>query len=327
MMRIHFNKFERIAGLFVLTAILGFIVSLASVAIKQGWFEKKVYFVSDFENAEGVHPGTTVQMAGLKAGSVEDVELMQNNRIHVRFYVLSKFHNKIKVDSTAQLIRPFVIGERVLDIGVGSKEAIVLAADSVIKSHETIDLMTIMSGKKLGNYLGAISSMAENLKTLAEAFLNKDRTQSFIQMFDRIDPLLKNMNTMAVEVIKLSRQANRDENLGVVLSQLALTTKDLNKFLPEFAKQAPHLTKDVTELIQNMAILAKEFKVVLPALAAVAPDLPHTSRRAVEALDEAVVLIKAMQKSFMISGAVKDVREEEAKRKPAENHKSPLDSE
>lgn len=322
-MKVKFNKFERVAGLFVMAAFLGGFAFMVSVAVKQGWFESKSMYTTLFTSADGIHPGTTVQMAGLKAGSVEQVELLANNQIHVRFYVFERFENKIRENSQAQLIRPFLIGERVLDVTVGEEELPKLKPGSSIASHETIDLMTLMSGRKLGNYLEGLSSGLGNLRTLAEAFLDKDRTTAFINAFDRIDPLLKNLNTMSIEVIKLSKQATKDENLGTVMGQLAVTTSELNKMLPDLSKKAPEMAKNVESLIRNMAILTEEFKVLIPALAEVAPELPAASRRAVEALDEAVVLIKAMQKSFFVRGSVEDVQREEAqeiksgKRKPA----------
>lgn len=312
MNKLKFNKFERVAGLFVGMAIIGFFLSLLSVAVKQGWFDSKVYFSTAFTNADGIHVGTSVQLAGLKAGSVDNVELTADNKIKVRFYVLSKFENRIKQDSVAQLIRPFVIGERVLDLAVGSNESQPLTENSVMNSLETVDLMTLISGKQLGAYLSTMEGMMDNLKTMAEAFLDKNRTQSFVKMFDRIEPLLKNLNSMSVEVIKLSQQATKDQNLGVVLSQLATTTKELNALIPEMNHRAPQMAKDITQLVTNLAVLTEEFKVVIPALAEIAPDLPHASRRAVEALDEAVVLIKAMQKSFFVRSSAQEVRDEEA---------------
>ncbi len=319
MKNVKFNKFERIAGVFVATAILGFVVSLLSVAAKQGWFDSKVYWHTSFVSGDGIHPGTSVQIQGLKAGSVEEVELTGDNKVRVKFYVLSKFESKIKQDSVAQLVRPFVIGERVLDLSVGSAEAAALGRGSEMTSHETVDLMTLMSGKQLGSYLSAMSGMMENLKFLAEAFLDKGRTQAFVDAFDRIDPLLKNLNTMSLEVIKLSKQASKDENLAVVMRELATTTRELNLILPEMNRQAPEMAKDMSELVTNLAVLTKEFKVLIPALAEVAPDLPRTSRRAVEALDEAVVLIKAMQKSMFVKGNADEVRQEEAEAAKTKN--------
>ena len=59
-----------------------------------------------------------------------------------------------------------------------------------------------------------------------------------------------------------------------------------------------------------------EFEKLAPAITAIAPDLPQTSRKAVEALNQTVILLKAMQKTWLLRSQVKEVREEEA-RKPA----------
>ncbi len=311
---VRFNKFERVAGVFVLVAIGGFCFAMVGVAIKQGWFDKKIYFTTMFQSADGVHPGTAVQVSGLKAGSVSEVDLLADNKVQVRFYVLAKFQNKLKQDSKAELIRPFVIGERVLDVTVGSEESAPLKPEAVMASNETMDLMTLISGKQIGTYLQSVSEMAKNLHELAKAFLDKDRTQTIISMFDKIDPLIKNLNSMSVEVIKLSKQATGDEKLGNVLGELVVTTKELNKIIPEMNAQAPQMAKDLSQIVSNLSVLTQEFKVFIPALQAIAPSLPAASKRAVEALDEAVVLIKAMQRTFFVKGSASEVREEEAQR-------------
>lgn len=319
MMRVKFNKFERVAGLFVLVAIVGCFLSMVGVAVKQGWFESKTTFTTVFESAEGLHSGTPVLMSGLRVGAVDTVELRPDNRIGVEFKVFSKFASKIRQDSEAQLVRPFIIGERILEITVGSAESAELEAGAVIRSTEAVDLMTLMSGRKLGVALGEMGGMVENLRFLAEAFLDKDRTAGLVKIFDRIDPLLVNLNSMSVEVVKLAKQGTKDERFANVLKELAVTTKELNAMLPDLKRRAPKMADDLEQLVSNLAVLTESSKVLMPALAEIAPDLPRSSRRAVEALDEAVVLLKAMQKSWMLRGSANEVREEEAKRdrKPA----------
>ncbi len=289
MMKIKITYYERVAGLFVLFAILGCMIAAVSVAIKQGWFEDKVYFQTYFENADGLHEGTVVQMAGLRAGSVSEVQLEADNKIKVVFYVLGKFRDKVKKDSAAQLIRPFIIGDRMLDISVGSPELGMLQAGNTLPSNEATDVMSILSGRKLGNYMAQTAQMLENLKTVLEAFLSKDRTEAMIKIFDKLNPLVENMNTMSVEVTKLSKQATEKNNMQAVMANVALLTAELNKTIPQL----------------NAAM--KEM----------GPELPKTARRAVEALDEATVLIKAMQKSMLLRSNVEAVRAEEKTRLPA----------
>lgn len=317
-MKHKFNKYERVAGLFVLLAIGGVLLTAVSVAIKQGWFATKIHYSTTFENADGIHPGTLVQMAGLRAGAVDDVELQQDNKIRVTFYVLSKFQPRIREDSTTQLIRPFIIGDRALEVTVGSESAPHVPQHHVLASTETMDIMSLLSGKSLGSHLSKLSSTLENLSSMVQALTNKDRTQSLVRIFDRLDPLLASIEVMATEMTKLSRQATHKGNLQNVVSNLAVTTHELNMILPDLNRENPELAKDIAMMSKNLAILTTDFKVLGPALKSVGPELPQATKRAVEALNETVIMLKAMQKSMFIRGSVQEVREEEAKsRKPA----------
>lgn len=315
MMAINFNKFERVSGLFVMFFVVSGVVGAIFVAIKRDWFAPKIYLSTDFENAEGVHSGTEVRIAGLRAGSVDQVELLENNKIRVGFDVLEKFKTKIREDSKTQLIRPFVIGERVLEITVGSESSPMIQNRATLAAHETLDIMSILSGRNLGDYLGAMNGILVNMKVLIEAFTSAQRAENFVKTIDQIEPLVRNLNVMSEEVIKLSRQATRKDNLGTVLSNLSLTTSQMNQMIPLIIEKAPELSQDMTKIMQNLAVLTENFKLLTPTIVEMAPTLPKTSRRAVEALDEAVVLLKALERSIFIRGTVKDVREEESQRR------------
>ncbi len=326
-MKVKFNKFERVAGLFVLFAIVGCFLIAASVAIKQGWFENKIKFYSVFANADGVHAGTTVLIAGLRAGIVEDVELLGSNKILVNYYVLGKFHERIRVDSKVQLVRPFVIGDRVLEISVGSPEQNIALEATALQAEETMDLMTLLSGKRLGNSLEKMSEMLGNLEFLMQAFLEKNRTKSMISIFDKLDPLMGNMNDMSKEVIRLSSQLTYKQNLKKTLAQTAVLTRELNVILPELNRQNPELAKNLATLTKSLSSMTQDFKSVTTMMKDYGPEIPTVARRALEALDEATVLMKAMQKNFFLRSSVQEVNEEETAevdqgtRKPARSKK------
>lgn len=316
MNKIKFNKFERVAGLFLLLAILGVVVTALSAAIKQGWFEPKVQYTTTFESADGVHQGTIVQMSGLRAGAVDSVELEANNRIRVNFHVMGKFQNRVRTDSNIQLIRPFIIGERVLDLSVGSDKFEEVPVQGHIASVESMDLMSLVSGKNMNTYLGKLGGILESAQVVMDAFADKSRAESLVRVIDRLDPLMRNLNTMSVEVIKLSKQATHDDGVQKLVGNLAVTTREINKILPELNEENPQLAKDLAVMTSNLATVTKALG---PAVKAVEPELPGASVRLVQALNETVVVLKAMQKSFFMRSSVKEVREEEsAERMPAQ---------
>lgn len=310
MRRTNFNKYERVAGLFILVAVGGACLSAVSVAVKQGWFEPRSSYETTFDNAEGIHAGTTVKMAGLNAGAVDDVELLPDSKIKVTFHILGKFRNRVRQDSTTQLIRPFIIGDRVLEVTVGTEAAPIVAEHTQLQSEEGMDIMTLMSGKKMGVYMTKLAATMENLQILAEALTNRDRTESMVRIFDRLDPLLASLTSMSTEVVKLSKQATKDDSMGRVMKNAAILTEELNQILPALNKENPDMGKDLAVLTHSLGKVTREFD---QAMAEMGPEAPKTARRAIEALNETTVLIKALQKSLLLRGSVREVREEEAK--------------
>ena len=312
-MRVKFNHMERVAGLFVIFAVVGAFTIAIGIAFKKGYFDSKITYVTTFETADGIFPGTVVQISGLRAGAVDEVELQNDNKIRVVFSVLNKFEHRIKQDSVTQLIRPFIIGDRILDLQVGSENSPILKAGGMITSKESMDLLSLLNGKKMGSVIELMSGMVSNLKVLGEAMSDPKTTEALLKTFGRIDPLIRNLNTMSVEVISLSRQMNKNDNISEIVQNLALTTKEIRQIMPAVKDKTPAMYKDLNNLVQNLNLLTTEFKVVLPALAEIAPDLPYASHRAMEALDQSVILLKAMQKSFVLRSNVEEIKEEEAK--------------
>lgn len=320
-MLVKFNKYERTAGLFVFAALIGSLAAGVGVAIKRGWLETKIHYITTFNSATGIHAGTIVQINGLRAGTVDSVELNKDNSILVNFYIAGKFQERIREDSKVVLVRPFVIGDKILDLSVGTDTAKHLAEHSTIPSEEALDLMDLVSGRKLGPYMESFMKLAENFKVLADAFLDPKRTNSLIRIFDRMDPLVGNLNLASVEFMKFSNQMTYQDNLKKMVAQMAITSEQMNRFLPELGEKSPEMIKNMDSLVRNLTLLSESFQVVMPALAEVAPELPKTTRRAVEAIDEAVITLKAMQRSYFLRSAAEDIRREERleerKRAPA----------
>lgn len=316
-MKIRFNKFEKVAGLFVAAAAGSCIIGMTGIAVKNGWLAAKVLYRTELESADGVHAGTVVQIAGLRVGSVRGVELQSNDRVLVVFEVLERFRRKIHKDSQIQMFRPFILSEKVLEVSVGSEGSPILEVGSMIPLTPTTDIMDLLSGKKMGTIFSSFDRLAESVRIAGEAFADPKRTKALVQMLDRLNPLVQNLNTMSVEVVKVTSVANKQKHLDTILTNLAGVTEQLQLILPAFNEEVPDFGTQLGQIVKNLNVLTTEFQKLTPAIAAIAPELPRTTKRAVEALDETVIVLKAMQRSFLLRGKVEDVREEEKKRQPA----------
>ncbi|HRK08689.1 MAG TPA: MlaD family protein [Pseudobdellovibrionaceae bacterium] len=316
-MRVKFNKYERVAGLFVLGAVAGTIVIAIGVAVKRGWLEAKREFVTSIQSAEGVRPGTAVLMQGLRIGEVRQVELVSSQQVRVNFVVGEAYWDKVREDSVVRVMRPFIIGDKVLDLGVGSSEREVLLAGAQIKSEVSTDLMELLNGRTVGPFVEIAGKMAENLKIVAEAFLDPERSRAMIRMFDELSPLLRNANRLTGEANRILAGVNKQDQLIITINNLAKMTEEMSKLLPMVAKDSPEMLQHLSKIAKNTAVLTEELSKAVPEMQKIAPELPRASRRAIEALDETVVTLKALQKSFLLRGSAREVREEEAAKNSA----------
>jgi phospholipid/cholesterol/gamma-HCH transport system substrate-binding protein len=312
MMKIRFNHFERVAGLFVIFAVMGLFVFALAVAIQRGVFEKKVPLRTSLENADGVREGTIVSMQGLRIGQVDEVELVSANEIYVSFRIREKYQNKIRSDSFVRSVRPFVFGEKMLEITVGNNSSPPVESNAMLRSLPTTDVMDLLSGRAAGPSVEFIERITENLKFVAEAFMDPKRSRALIKMFDEVGPLIRNASALTGEAHVLLKAANKDQQLVKVIGNMVDITNEIHKALPEVAKQSPEMLGHLGKIARNMAILTDELQRTLPAMQKIAPEIPRASERAIEALDETVVTLKALQKTFLLRSNALEVREEEA---------------
>jgi len=306
---VKFSKVERTAGLFVLVAVAIFVFSTVVIATKQGWFSKHHNYSTTFTQGEGLHSGTLVQIAGLRAGSVNEVALDEDNKIRVKLTVDANFAKKVREDSVARVIRPFVIGDKVVEITVGSKDSKLISDGSVIPGTDSMDVMDLLGGGKLGPYLDTVDSLLKNLQVVAQAFADPKRSQAMIGMFDEALPTMKDIREVSQEMTHNKAMRKSLDNMGKLMAQMNEMAPDLR----EFSKRLPELGNDGAKTVAEMARMTDELNKILPVLSQVAPQLPQVSQESLAALKEAVIVLRAMQRSFLLRGAVKDVKEEDAK--------------
>ena len=319
-MKVKFNLFERVAGLFVLGAIgLSFAITIG-MGIKKGWFEPKIKLKTFVKSADGLNPGTPVRFSGLRIGSVDFVELKSSNEVVIHFKIMKRFAERINSNSIVHIVRPFVIGEKALEISDGKIMGEPVRDGQALMAKASPDFLEIIGGNKLGEYMESLSAAMQNVQKLAEAFLSNERSDTIIKLFDDLVPLMAQMNNMATEVSTLSATLNEKKKMGIVLDDFIKMSHEMNKVLPTMAKDMPELSSNILKLTKNLNQLSGDMKEMLPVFKEVAPEIPAFTRKASQALDETVVTLKAMQKTWMLRSKVEDVKEEQKKiqmRQPA----------
>ena len=132
-------------GLFV---ILGLSLTMAAIFLigdTRGLWQSKVDYRTAFQNVAGLKPGAPVRMGGLDIGSVTGVHHGSNPgdaRVYVSLSVAKKEMTHIRTDTIASVENKGLLGDKMIELTVGSPSAPPLDQRQLIPSEEPSDVLT-----------------------------------------------------------------------------------------------------------------------------------------------------------------------------------------
>ncbi len=134
------------AGLFV-----GLALSLAGIVVfligkERNLFEKALVYRGAFENVDGLQLDSPVRLGGLNAGKVSKISFapdLGDKRIIVSMEIGKKFEERIRGDSIARVTSRGVLGDKAIDISLGSPDKPVIE-DGEIQTGTSGDLSSII---------------------------------------------------------------------------------------------------------------------------------------------------------------------------------------
>jgi phospholipid/cholesterol/gamma-HCH transport system substrate-binding protein len=128
-------------------ALAGLVVFL--IGQETHLFEKEVMYHAYFENVEGLTDQSPVWLGGLEVGRVDGVSFPSKpgeKRLEVRLKLSAKHAQRVRADSVARLSSLGVLGDKAVDISIGSLEQPQLQAGGEIPSTSGGDLSSLMRG-------------------------------------------------------------------------------------------------------------------------------------------------------------------------------------
>lgn len=325
-LKFKFNSFERAVGLFTFGALCIFIVTVIGLAAKQAWFENNVPYYVIYKEADGINPGTAVHVGGIKAGTVEEVEIQSDNSIKIFVEVKQNYADRIRTDSEAQIIRPFVISDKVINITLGSAGAPYQRDGGLLKGSDGVDVMSLFSGQKLGPYLKTMESLLGFVTRLVEQINQTNENFNVVAVYSELLP------TMLQAKDAFSRVQKIQKDIGIAADEIKTLRKDffLTKDMKRLVRNANSATFEMAELTQALNTLQPEFKqmvkdisILTPEAVKASPALVRMASESIETLREMTVVLKAMQKSWLLEEHVESVRKSmrRKRRRPATKKK------
>lgn len=158
-------------GVFVLVALVAFLGMIYALGAKSRLFEAKYTVYTEFSEVGGLAEGATVRLAGVQIGRVSSVHLPgePGGKVRVDLSIARRFGDRVRKDSVARIETQGLLGDKIIEISVGSASAPPTHAGDRIASKEPADLGQVVSQgaqtvKDVAALAASLREMAEGLK-------------------------------------------------------------------------------------------------------------------------------------------------------------------
>src|SRR5213592_4608950 len=134
-------------GLFVLVALAAFLGMVYALGARARLFEARYTIHADFTEVAGLTEGATVRLAGVQIGRVTDVHLPgePGGKVRVDLTISRRYADRIRRDSIARIDTQGLLGDKVVEVTVGTAAAPPLQPGDVLLAREPTDFARVLT--------------------------------------------------------------------------------------------------------------------------------------------------------------------------------------
>lgn len=153
-------------GALVLVAILLFMGFVLSIGQRSALFQERYSLLTTFSSTEGLAVGAPVRLAGLTVGNVTRISFgrdPRDRRITMTLTVERRVQERIREDSVASIGTIGLVGDKVLDITVGSYDKAQLPPGGNLASVDPLDYSGLLQkGDRILDHVTRISASLDD---------------------------------------------------------------------------------------------------------------------------------------------------------------------
>lgn len=160
-------------GIFVFIGFLGFTFLLFKIGNGSNVLSSQYTLYAKYKHVKGLHPGSEVSLSGLRIGVIKDIEVAGDvdKELVVRMSIDKKYQVQVRGDSVAAIVTQGVLGDKYVELTIGSQEFQPLEDGATINSAAEGDIWS--RGKELLEKVGGkfeeggdVNELLKNLNKL-----------------------------------------------------------------------------------------------------------------------------------------------------------------
>lgn len=182
------------AGLFIAFGIALALLVVFVIGKERNLFDEENTYTGAFENVDGLQFDSPVRLGGVTVGRVTSIKFgsdLGDKRIIVTMEVVKKYEERIRKDSVARITNRGVLGDKAVDISIGSPDQAVMKDKAELATGSSGDISSIL--KATGEIIDNTVNITRDLKTGVASYTNP-------QMVGDVAEVLKSAKNIMHEV-------------------------------------------------------------------------------------------------------------------------------
>ena len=134
-------------GAFILAGLGVFLAIIYLLGAQARYFERKYDLVAEFDEVGGLIEGATVRLAGVQIGRVTGVSLPPEpgGKVRVTLTIAKRFANRIRRDSEARIVTQGLLGDKLVEITIGTPGAPPLEPGGRLTAREPFEMARVFA--------------------------------------------------------------------------------------------------------------------------------------------------------------------------------------
>lgn len=217
-------------GAFILVGLLVLIGLIYFLGRQAGMFERQYRLFAAFAQVGGLVEGATVRLAGVPVGRVTAIRLPESRgrKVQVELTLVRRVRNRVRADSVARIETLGLLGDKIVEVTLGSPEVPALAEGGEIQTEEPLDTTRLMKQgtELLRNFVDLSADLKTTIAKISESAAGPDLVET-----------VRAVRALTTEIEKGQGLLHRliyDPRLGSAVADAAGALRQVNETVKRF---------------------------------------------------------------------------------------------
>jgi phospholipid/cholesterol/gamma-HCH transport system substrate-binding protein len=200
-------------GIFVLLALVAFLGMIYLLGARARLFEARFTIHADFTEVGGLNEGATVRLAGVQIGRVTGVSLpgQPGGKVRIDMSIARQYGDRIRKNSVARIETQGLLGDKIIEITVGTAAEPAVQAGEVLQSRDPTDIAQVLD--EGAATVKNVAALAESLRAVTDALTRtnivEDAAATVATARRATQEISREANAVLKEARTVTKQASR----------------------------------------------------------------------------------------------------------------------